>query len=384
MKKNIYRQFGLLITSIFVLIGVLGLSLNFVMNKHEKEQAIEIVPTPSPEVKNYSVQLCMVGDALLHGAVYTDAKQADGTYDFSSMLENVAPIFGNCDLAYYNQETILGGTELGLSSYPRFNSPYEFGDNMVDIGFNLVSTANNHTLDKDEQGVINSLTYWKEKPVVTAGSYLSWEDRDKVNVYEKNGITYAFLAYTYGTNGLVAPLGKEYLVNVYNEKMVVDDVSKVKDMVDVVIVSMHWGQEYTFTPSQEQEHYARLLADAGASIIIGAHPLVIQPVEWIDDTIVFYSLGNFISAQDTLNKRIGMIGGVKINKTVVNGKSVVEITQPEADLIYTYYDGSIRNFKLYLFSQLSDDILSNHESIYEEYIKIITERDDQIRIGGLE
>ncbi|HCY06392.1 MAG TPA: hypothetical protein DHS57_03750 [Erysipelotrichaceae bacterium] len=111
---------------------------------------------------------------------------------------------------------------------------------------------------------------------------------------------------------------------------------------------------------------------------------MIQPVEWIDDTIVFYSLGNFISAQDTLNKRIGMIGGVKINKTVVNGKSVVEITQPEADLIYTYYDGSIRNFKLYLFSQLSDDILSNHESIYEEYIKIITERDDQIRIGGLE
>ena len=384
MKKSIYKQLGMLVLSILVLIGVLGMALNFVMNKYDPNKVVEPQPSPIPVAKNYSVQLYMVGDALLHGAVYNDALQDDGSYDFSGMLENVAPIFGNCDLCYYNQETILGGVELGLSSYPRFNSPIEFGDNMIDIGFNLVSTANNHTLDKDEIGVINSLTYWKDKPVVTAGSYLSLEDRDKVNIYEKNGITYAFLAYTYGTNGLLAPKGKEYLVNVYNEEMVSNDVSKVKDMVDVVIVSMHWGQEYTFKPSSEQEHYAKLLADAGADIVIGAHPHVIQPIEWIDDTIVFYSLGNFISAQDSLNKKIGMIGGIKINKTVINGKSSVEISQPEADLIYTYYDNNVKNFKLYLFSQLDDSILNNHESIYEEYIKIITERDDQIRVGGLE
>ncbi|NLC96245.1 MAG: CapA family protein [Erysipelotrichaceae bacterium] len=354
------------------------------MNKLGSKNDIEVSTNQIPLAENYSIRLYMAGDALLHGAVYNDAKQDDGSYDFSYMFENIAPLMGNCDLCYYNQETILGGTSLGLSSYPRFNSPQEFGDNMIDLGFNLVSTANNHSLDKDEIGIINSLEYWSDKPVVTAGTYLSLEDRDEIMIYEKNGITFAFLAYTYGTNGLMAPKGKEYLVNVYTEDMLVNDISKVRDIADVVIVSMHWGVEYTFTPTKEQEYFAKVLADADVDIVIGSHPHVIQPIEWIDDTIIFYSLGNMISAQDTLNKRIGMIGAIKINKTVINGKSKIEISQPKADLIYTYYDNNIKNFKIYLFSQLDNSILNNYEKIYEEYSKIIVEREGQIRIGGLE
>ena len=383
-SKRVLKPIVGIVLSILILIGIIAVLFKVFIYKVEESNKVEEVVEYIPVAENYSAQLYMAGDALLHGAVYTDAKQADGTYDFSSMFENIAPIFQNCDLCYYNQETILGGTSLGLSSYPRFNSPQEFGDNMIDIGFNLVSTANNHSLDKDETGIINSLEYWSTKDVVTAGTYLSQEDRDTIEVHDVNGISYAFLAYTYGTNGLEPPKGKEYLVNVYNEEMLKNDVSKANELADVVIVSMHWGVEYTFEPTPEQEHMAHVLADAGADIVIGAHPHVIQPVEWIDDTIVYYSLGNMISAQDGTMKKIGMIGGVRIDKTVIDGKSTIEISQPKADLIYNYYDNGYKNIKLYLFSSLTDEILKDHETIYEDYKKIITKRDDTIRIGGFE
>ena len=129
----------------------------------------------------------MVGDSLIHQAVYHDV---EGNYDFKPMLSEIKPIISKFDLAYYNQETILGGKDIGLSTYPRFNSPYEVGDAFIDAGFNLVSLANNHTLDRGEQALNNSCNYWKSKNVVTAGSYCSEEDRNEVKIYEKNGIKY--------------------------------------------------------------------------------------------------------------------------------------------------------------------------------------------------
>ena len=130
--------------------------------------------------KEMSASLFMVGDALIHSTIYMDAKTIDGSYDFKPMLEKIKPIASKYDLEYYNQETVLGGVELGLSNYPRFNSPYEVGDAFIDSGFNLVSLATNHTMDKGEQGVLNSLSYWSKQPnVLTAGSYTSFEDRDK-------------------------------------------------------------------------------------------------------------------------------------------------------------------------------------------------------------
>ena len=151
--------------------------------------------------------LLMVGDALIHSTLYQDAKTNDG-YDFKPMLERIKPIASKYDLEYYNQETILGGEELGLSNYPRFNSPYEVGDAFIDAGFNLVSIATNHTMDKGEQGVLNSLAYWnKQKNILTAGSYSSFEDRDRKAIKEINGIKYAFFSYTTWTNGLSTPTG---------------------------------------------------------------------------------------------------------------------------------------------------------------------------------
>ena len=193
---------------IILFIGVLfGASLGFyyrltndnVKKDDVKEQKQEEEVVSKKEEMDAS--LVMVGDALIHSTVYNDAYTGDG-YDFKPMLKEIKPLIKDYDLKYYNQETILGGTELGLSNYPRFNSPYEVGDAFIDAGFNLVSLATNHTMDKGEQGVINSLNYWNSKDdVYMAGSYLSFEDRDKPVIKEINGITYSFFSYTTWTNG---------------------------------------------------------------------------------------------------------------------------------------------------------------------------------------
>ncbi|WP_295701455.1 CapA family protein [uncultured Helicobacter sp.] len=324
------------------------------------------------------LDLIMAGDALLHASVYNDAKQANETYDFSTMLSALKPIVAKYDLAFYNQETILGGSALGLSTYPAFNSPQEFGDNMLSLGFNLVSLANNHTLDRGEATILASLKYWADKPALTAGSYSSFKERNTFKILEKNGIKYTLLAYTYGTNGIPLPKGKEYLVNVYTKAMLENDIKQVRDKVDLLIVSMHWGIEYDFTPSQEQYDLAKLLADLGVDLIIGTHPHVVQKAEWIGDSLVYYSLGNLISGQKDTNKRIGMLGSVHITK-IKNGK--VKLSNPRAELIYTYYDARFKNFKLMWFNEINEKILSDYQNIYRQYTDIITQGKDEIQIG---
>lgn len=323
------------------------------------------------------LRLIMAGDALLHNSVYEDARQIDGSYDFSSML-GALKIVKQYDLAFYNQETILGGSALGLSTYPNFNSPQEFGDNMLQLGFNLISLANNHTLDRGEKAVLASLAYWRDKDVLTAGSYESFSARNEVKILEKNGIKYALLAYTYGTNGIALPKGKEYLVNVYNTKMLKNDIKRIRSKVDLLIVSMHWGIEYDFTPSKEQRDLAALLASLGVDLVIGTHPHVIQPVEWVGDTLVFYSLGNLISGQKGTHKRTGMLGSVDI---IRQDDGSIKLLNPRAELIYTYHNARYRDFKLMFFDELNDSILPSYKEIYKQYMHIITQGKDEIKIG---
>lgn len=375
--------------------------------KSAQEAQAKIAPDSPPKrtkrlfTRAHSLSLVMAGDALLHTPVYTDAQKVDSstgaiTYNFAKMFAPIAPLIARYDLAFYNQETILGGTELGLSSYPSFNSPQEFGDTMLSLGFNLISLANNHTLDKGERGVRAMLAYWHTKeaesiahamPIAIAGSYTSQEDRDKPRIYEKNGITYALLAYTYGTNGIPIPKGKEYLVNVYTKDMLIRDVKALRDKVDLLLVSMHWGIEYDFAPSKEQREFAALLASLGVDIVIGNHPHVIQPIEKIGNTLVIYSHGNLISAQKGINKRVGMLTSVRIHlfdtkkreallaRLGAEGGFVprVSLSDLRAELIWTHYESGGKNFAIYPLRKVSSKLLPNAKHIYKDYTKILTQ-----------
>lgn len=379
-KRKLKKPLKVLFALVILLIGS-GCLLQVYFSLSKKES-----PKPNKtgiqkevkkdEKKTYHASMIMVGDSLIHNSLYYDAKQKDGSYDFKPMLELTKPITSKYDLAYYNQETVLGGTELGLSSYPCFNSPQEVGDAFIDSGFNLVSLATNHTMDRGEAAVLSSLEYWNSKEnVVTAGSYRSFEERDGGHIHEVNGIKYAFFSYTTWTNGLVPPSGKEYLDNVYSDELAKADIERVRDKVDVVMVAMHWGIEYSLGVSASQEEIANYLSSLGVDIIIGAHPHVVEPIEYIGKTLVIYSLGNYISAQDSTEKLTGLMVSLDINKTVDKGITNVAIENPKAELIYTKYNLSGKgNFKVYPYSQLNNTILPNYRTYYEKYKKVVTER----------
>ena len=354
------------------------------------------------EDKSYSIDLLMVGDVLIHDRLYTSMKTSDG-YDFRPALTYIKDIVKDYDLAYYNQETILGGSEIGLSSYPSFNSPYEVGDAMIDAGFNLVSLATNHTLDRGEKAITNSINYWNGKnDVLTAGSYLSSEDRNKINIREVNNITYTMLNYTYGTNGIKVPSGKDYFVNVwpfngsnpsydseYQEykRIVKEDVERVRDKVDLLIVAMHWGVEYTHTPTAYQIDMANYLESLGVNIIIGTHPHVVMPITFINDTLVIYSLGNFLSAQETnidYNTTVGLLSTIKITKYIdKDNNSSIKLSDINNELVYTYSKNN-NDYKVIPFS--NPDIktyLSDCERIYNKYSSVIKNMDNTMSINAL-
>ncbi len=385
MGKRQLRSFAEGSIALLAATGIFAAARIDLPEETASEPASISAPVSSQEPQVYSAKIFMTGDCLIHGAVYADAQQADGSYDFHPMLANLGEWTRGYDLCYYNQESILGGTELGLSSYPMFNSPQEVGDAMTDNGFNLVSLANNHSLDRGAAGIEHSMEYWNRREhVVHAGTNLSEEERQSIPVYEVNGISYCFLSWTYGCNGLVPPADMPYLVNIYqgHEEELLEQVRVADAKADLVIVAMHWGVEYTLEPVQEVKDLAEKLAAAGADLIIGNHPHVIEPVEYLGDTLCFYSFGNLIAAQLDTEDRIGMIGGVTVTKTVQpDGETEVSLSDARADLTFICYDSNIRNFKVVLMRDLDDSQLPNHAEIYEKYQKVLTQYDGRIQVG---
>ncbi len=327
------------------------------------------------------VSVVMVGDALIHQSIYLDAYK-NGKYDFKSIFKYIKPIVKEYDIAYYNQETVLGGKEIGVSTYPRFNSPYEVGDAFIDAGFNMVSLANNHTLDRGKNALVNANKYWKKHPeVLTNGSALSYEERNADKIFEKNGITYTMLSYTTQTNGISIPNKENYLVNLYDKDTVKKDIERVRSKVDVLFVAMHWGTEYTNYPTAEQKEIAKYLASLGVDVIIGAHPHVVEPVDFIGKTLVIYSLGNFVSSQNGPNNLTGLMMSVNIKKKYDENGVSITLEEPTARLLYTKYtEGSPRrNFVVYPYDKLNNNILNNYKTHYNKYINIVAGSDKIVK-----
>lgn len=375
---------------------LLTLIISLVVVGCGKEPVIDepIVEEPKePVVETTSMSFIGVGDALIHNGIYIDANTyqtgADGhyAYDFNKMFTHIKDIIAPYDLKFYNQETVIGGKNLGLSNFPKFNSPDEIGLDLVRNGFNMVNLASNHTMDKYEAGATYSANMWKSvEGVYAVGNYASWDERNAVRIEEKNGITYTLLGYTYGTNGMPVPAGKEYLVNLYSDEQAKADIEKVRDQVDVVMVSMHWGTEYTHVPNAEQRRQAEYLSNLGVDVIIGHHSHTIQPIEFVGNTLVIYSLGNFISAQDKEYQRVGMIAAFQVNKTTTDGVTTdLSISDVKGDLIWTHRTGWYTNFEVIPFSRLNDNILWGYQSIYERYKPIINQTNDpRIQTGFIE
>ena len=287
------------------------------------EQAVEIT-TEEPEISDvYSgptVTLTMVGDVLLHTPVEESCQVEDGSYDFSSLFVNVKDDVQAADIAIVNQEVIIGGEELGVSGYPSFNAPYEAADALVDTGFDVVLHATNHAMDQGKKGVTNCLANWEKKyPQITiSGINKSQEAQDTVTILEQNGIRIAILNYTYGLNGIALPQDMPYAVNLLDEEKVVSDIASAREQADFVVVCPHWGTEYSLQPDSMQKKWTEIFVRNGVDLVIGTHPHVIEPVEWVTDettgnqTLVYYSLGNYVNWTSSSGDGIAdrMVGGM--------------------------------------------------------------------------
>lgn len=392
-RKKFFKILFIFITLLILILGIV-LIVNMI-NKKDKEVNNEEIIASKEE--KYKLSLIMAGDMLVHDKIYNEARKNanNNGYDFKPMLTYIKDIVKDYDLAYYNEEVILGGTSIGLSSYPAFNSPYEVGLDMIDTGFNMVSLATNHTLDRGIKAIENSLDFWNSTDVYTSGSYKTMEERNNIKIKEKNNITYAMLNYTYGTNGIKRPNGYESYVNIWDmsnknsyeeyKNVVKQDIENIRNKVDVLIVAMHFGEEYNFNTTWYQEDSSNFLSSLGVDIIIGTHSHVLGPIKWINNTLVIYSLGNFLSAHEVVNlsNRIGLLSSIDIVKEVKDNNTTIKLENLNNDLIYTYHN-NYKDFKVIPFSNSDiNKYLDNVSSIYEKYSKYVTSLDNSINIKSI-
>jgi len=311
-----------------------------------------------------SVTLLAVGDNLIHIEVVQSGLQKDGSYNYDHLYDEIKDEIMAADIAVVNQETILGGKALTYSGYPAFNSPTEIGDALVAAGFDVILHATNHTMDKGLQGVLNTLEFWDRYPDITVlGINKSKEDRDRIPVIEKNGIKIAMLNYTYGLNGYKVPGDKPYLVNMLDKKQMEKDIKKARREADFVIVFPHWGTEYVYEPVQSQKDLTEFFYNLKVDLVIGTHPHVLQPVEWVTSDpdhrmLVYYSLGNFLSYQKEAPRMLGAMAHVTITK---DGDGTY-ISDAKITPIVTHFEHgpSDYNYGIYKLSEYTSEMGEKH------------------------
>lgn len=257
---------------------------------------------------NNRVSFVAVGDNLMHKSLIDSAYNGK-SYDFMSYYQNVKSDIEKADLSFVNQETILGGKDLGYSGYPLFNTPDEMAETLHDVGFDVVNGATNHAFDMKEKGIKHSLDVFQNyQDMAYIGLYQSQDDYEHITVINKNHIRIAFLSYNQYTNGNSVP--HHYTYHSFDKEQMKNDIEKAKEVSDVIVVSCHWGKEYDIQPNAFQKEYAQFLADQGVDVIIGTHSHTLQPIEWIEGenghkTLVAYSLGNFISGMTEKETQLG-------------------------------------------------------------------------------
>jgi hypothetical protein len=327
MKKTIL--FSCLVFTIFLTILCSGCSLPAPVNNPDASLPVTEPPppsspsplSPSPEK---TLVISAVGDIMMHNTQIKAGYQPNSaTYDFSSFFHHIKPLLRESDFVIGNLETTLGNDPSQYSGYPRFNTPAILAKNLKEAGFDLITTANNHCLDKGIKGLNDTLQYLEEAGLLHTGTARSQEEKETTLITEIQGIKTAFLAYTYGTNGLNPPSDKTFSVNYLVEEQICNDIKKARsEGAELVIVCPHFGQEYQKHPDSIQTHLSEKLLESGADLILGNHPHVLQPaiVYQSENKFVSYSLGNFISAQKGLARKTSIILNLYLGIDSTTGK----------------------------------------------------------------
>lgn len=330
----------------------------------EPDDTTEPPVTEAPIPKETRLSFVAFGDNVIHGAVMEDGKRyaKDGEeYNFSHIYANVRDVIADADVAFINQETPTGGKALGYTGYPNFNGPQEMGDTLVDIGFDIVCIGTNHLADYRDKGMKGTLDYWDTKPVTMIGGYRSMEDYNTVRVHEVNGVKIALLSYTYGTNGMSVSKESGLVIPYINETDIRRQTAKAKKLGDIVVVNMHWGTDSSFTLDATQKKYAKILAECGVDVVIGEHPHVLQPIEWVEGAnghkmLLTYSIGNFVS---TMLYDTCMVGGM-LSFDIVKTADDTYVENVLLVPTVTHYDMNRSNISVYFMEDYTEQLANAH------------------------
>ena len=355
--KRIFRVLILL----FIIILFIFL-FNFFINKESNNT--EISQTISNEEKvaqeeikpDVTFTLTAIGDIMCHNTQYWDAYQKEtDTYDFSYVFENVKDYIAAGDISIANIETSFAGKDRGYSNYPVFNSPDELARDVKATGLDIITTAGNHCLDMGYSGLSRTIDVLKNNGIEQLGTYKSQEERDTIFIKDVKGIKIAFIDYTYGTNGIPVPSGKEYCVNLIDKNLIKKDIESAKKQnVDMIVACMHWGDEYKTKANKEQEDLADFLFKNGVNVIIGNHPHVLEQMEkrtvtledgTTQDGFVIFACGNFICDQNAENTRNSIILNLDITRHS-DGKVTVDKANYIPIYMYKGASGKLRRMKV--------------------------------------
>ena len=339
--------------------------------------------TQAPEDEDAKVSIVAVGDNLIHNTLIAAGEKEDGTRDYNSFYEDISPYIKSADLAIIDQETILGGDSFEFTGYPIFNTPWEVGEAAINAGFDVFACATNHAMDKGVAGIEKELEFFSKHPEVThIGTYGSEDEYNNITYIETNGIKFALLNYTQHTNGIPVPEDKSYVVKMLDEELVKKEIKEARKNADVVVVLPHWEQENSHDIIELQKKYVKIFSNLGVDIVIGGHPHVIQPVEWVKNAetgkkmLVYYSLGNFISHQINLNQMVGGMAEITVER--VDGE--IKITNAKLAPVIDFYKASNGKFKfsVYKFCDYNNDLASQQvqpgltveyaENLFDKYI----------------
>lgn len=336
-------------------------------NAPPSEADVSETEAPTAPQQPSVLRMLSVGDNLIHDGIYEQAQKrgTNGAYDFSFCYERVKSTVEAADIATINQETIVAKS-YAPSGYPLFNSPQELGAAVKDTGFDVVALANNHMLDKTAKGLMEAIQFWDSVDGITrTGAYLNKSDLDRVEYIEKNGIKIGLVGITQYLNGLSLPKDSPLQIILTSDEAAIErKIKAAKAECDVVLVNAHWGTEYTTNPTQDQKNLAKKMASWGANVIIGHHPHVLQPIEWIENTdgsrtLVAYSLGNFISQQNTAARVIGGMLHYTLTKSEDGNVTVSDVLfEPTV----THYVSGSHDVQIYPLSQYSDALAKKQAS----------------------
>lgn len=394
LRKKRKRQRSLLITLMVVLFLCLGALVGLLIwqatskntNVASQQDSSSISSQESqsqvetePVFEEFDIKLMAVGDSLMHMGVVGSGEKSDGTRNYEYFFDNLKDFLAIADMKVINQETIFGGNDKGFSGYPEFNSPTEMGDSIANVGFNIVLHASNHSNDMGLEGLLNCINFWETShPDVTVlGIHSKKEDLHKIQTMEINGVTFALLNYTYSTNSDYAPSDTSEYLNMlcaYDEEYRLDtdqlnadfiaDIKAADQLADFVIVFPHWGLEYHLEETGVQQRMAKEMVEAGADLIIGTHPHVIEPVKWVEAdngnrALCYYSLGNYVSTQKRADTMLEAMAWVTLHVTK-DGIAIDEKNTGALPLVNHYTSGPTTIRNIYLLEDYSQDLANQH------------------------